>query len=369
MSNSLTKISVKIDGKELALGPDTEEPVLFRTGLFTDMSNEAYHNHIHLGSSGFKLLQRSPKHLWHASPLNPRRKQKETTRIMTMGTAWHTGIWEPHLFDGAYAAKPDIHPATTVAKMIELSLADFEGFKATHVAIPDGIKTTTKEGKALLAELQAEGKVGVEHETLSKVLELAPPLIGRTLLSADDLEAVREMSAAAEENPVTRVIKSLPGGMAEASIFAIDRATGAPVRIRPDYQVKPGMCEMFPYGLIVDGKSNDDSSREGFARSVWNNEMFFQAAFYSDVFQAHYGTERPPVFAWLAQERDGPYANAYYSAGADLIEYGRRRYRPLLTLFAECLHTGQWPGYPGTVQALDLPPYALKAVQDLVSAS
>jgi len=337
-------------------------------GLFTDMSNEAYHGHSHIGSSGFKLLQKSPAHFFEASPMNPKRERKDPTKYMLMGTAWHTGIWEPELFASTYAAKPDIHPATTLAKMLDVALADFEAFKSTHVAIPDGISKTTKEGKALLAELASEGKTGIEAEVHAKILELAPSLVGKVLLSADDLADVRAMSNAAEVHPVTRVIKSLPGGLGEASIFWVDKQTGAPCRIRPDWHVPPGH-PMFPNGLIVDGKSNDDSSKEGFARSAWNSEMYFQAAFYSDGFQAHYGTKKPPVFAWLGQERDRPYATQYHSAPADFVEYGRRKYRPLLALFAECLRTGQWPGYSEKVQALEVPGWALKTLQEVVGSA
>lgn len=337
-------------------------------GLYADMTNEAYHGHIHIGSSGFKLLEKSPAHFWASSPMNPNREPREASRLMVIGTAWHTGIWEPHLFEQSYAAKPEIHPSTTLAKMLGTALADFDTFKATHVAIPDGIKTTAKEGKALLAELAEQGKTGIEHEIHAQILQLAPPLIGRTLLAADDLQDVRTMVAAAASHPVTQIIKSLPGGMGEASIFWVDADTGAPCRIRPDWHIPPGVTEYFPSGLIIDGKTNDDSSPAGFAKSAWNSEMFYQAAFYSDGFQAHYGTTKPPVFAWLAQERDAPHATAYYSAGADLVEYGRRRYRPLLRLFAECLRTGVWPGYPTTVQALELPAWAAKAVQEAVAA-
>ena len=341
----------------------------FLTGLFTDMSNADYHGHIHIGSSGFKLLQRSPLHFWTASPMNPEREPKQPSRIMLMGTAWHTGIWEPHLFEQSYGSKPDWHPATTKAKLLDVAVADLDAFKARHVAVPDGLSKTSKEGKALLAELDAQGKVGVEEAILNEVLKAASSLQGRTLLAADDLADVRKMAQAAADHPATRIIKSFPGGLGEASIFWVDQETGAPCRIRPDWHVPPGVTEYFPDGLIIDGKSNDDSSREGFARSVWNSEMFYQAAFYSDGFQAHYGTKKPPVFAWLGQERDAPYATLYHAAPAILVEYGRRKYQPLLRLFAQCLSTGQWPGYPTDVCELELQPWAHKTVMETLGAA
>ena len=127
-------------------------------------------------------------------------------------------------------------------------------------------------------------------------------------------------------------------------------------------------CQQFPHGLITDGKSTDDASPAGFARTAWNMEMFFQAAFYSDGFQHHFGTKQPPVFAWLAQERDAPYATAFYAAPGDFVEYGRRRYRRLLQLFAGCLQSGQWPGYATNVQDLALPGWAAKEIDAAIAA-
>lgn len=335
-------------------------------GVFPDMPNAEYHGgHPHIGSSGFKLLAQSPAHFWAAN-IDPDRERKKPSSVMVMGTAWHTGIFEPEQFEGAYAAKPDLAPTSTVAKLLAEALVDLDAFRARYVGLPDGISKTSKEGKALLAELEAGGKVGIEESKLAEVLELAPSLAGKTLLSADDLDDVRAMVAAARAHPVTQVIMAQEGGRAEQSVFWVDEETGAPCRIRPDYAVPP--CKLFPNGLIVDGKSNDDSSPEGFARNAWNSEMYFQAAFYSDGMQRLWKTPEPPAFMWLSQERDRPYAAAYYAAGADLVAYGRKKYRRLLRVFAQCLHTGQWPGYPTVVQPLELPAWAAKQVSDEVAA-
>ena len=96
--------------------------------------------------------------------------------------------------------------------------------------------------------------------------------------------------------------------------------------------------------------------------------MYYQAAFYSDGMQRLWQTPEPPAFVWLSQERDRPYATAYYAASADLVAYGRKKYRALLRVFARCLETGQWPGYPTTVQSLELPAWAAKQVSDEVAA-
>jgi len=287
----------------------------YSQGLFLDMPNADYHgNHPHIGSSGFKLLERSPAHYWAAN-IDPDRERKEPTALMKIGTAWHSAVFEP------------------------------DDFERIYIQVPEGLDRRTKEGKALWAELEASGKEP---------------------LSADGWAQIKAMAAAAHAHPVTKVIMDQPGGVGEASFFWVDEETGAPCRVRPDYAVEP--CKLFPNGLIIDGKSSDDSSPEAFARNCWNSQMYYQAAFYSDGMQRCWRTPEPPAFMWLSQERDAPYATAYYAASADLVSYGRKKYRHLLRVFARCLDTGQWPGYPQTVQSLELPTWAAKIVQDEVAA-
>jgi hypothetical protein len=283
-------------------------------GLFPTMSNAEYHGSPGIGSSGFKLLERSPAH-FYAAYIDPERERSEPTPLMKIGTAWHAAVFEPAKFDDEY------------------------------VQVPDGLDRRTKEGKALWAELEASGKEP---------------------LTADGWHQIEGMAKAAHAHPVTQVIMAQHGGMAEASFFWVDAETGAPCRIRPDYAVPP--CKMFANGLIIDGKSNDDSSAEGFAKNCWNSEMYYQAAFYSDGMQQHWKTPEPPAFMWLSQERDRPYATAYYAAGADIVAYGRKQYRRLLRVYAECLRTGVWPSYPQVVQPLELPTWAAKQVSDEVAA-
>lgn len=284
-------------------------------GLFFDMSNADYHgNHPHIGSSGFKLLERSPAHFWSAN-IDPNRERREATPLMKIGTAWHSAVFEP------------------------------EDFERLYVKIPEGLDRRTKEGKALWAELLDSG---------------CEPL------TADGYDQIVAMAQAAHSHPITKIIFDQHDGVGESSFFWVDSETGAPCRVRPDYAVPP--CKLFPNGLVIDGKSNDDSSPEGFARNCWNSQMYYQAAFYSDGMQQLWQTKEPPAFMWLSQERERPYATAYYAASADLVAYGRKKYRSLLRLFARCLDAGQWPGYPTVVQSLELPTWAAKIVQDEVAA-
>ena len=283
-------------------------------GTFRDMPNAEYHDNPAIGSSGLKLRQQSPQHYW-ARDLDPKRERKDPTPAMKIGTAWHAAIFEPGKFADDY------------------------------VQIPEGLNRTTKEGKALWADILATGK-----EPMTK----------------DDMDRIKAMAASAAAHPVTRVIFEQAGAAAEVSFFWADPFTGAACKIRPDFYVPP--CALFPNGLLVDGKTGEDMSPAGFSKYAWNWELHIQAAFYSDGFQHLHGTKEPPAFVWMGQEKDAPYCTAYYSAGADFVAYGRKLYRRLLATYAACTETGQWPGYPPIVQPLELPTWAAKTVADAIAA-
>lgn len=283
------------------------------TGLVPDLDGDEYHNHPAVGSSGLKLLAASPLH-YYSRYLDPERDPQKETPAMKLGSAWHCAVFEPGEFDNRY------------------------------IAMPEGIERRTKEGKALWAELLATGKEP---------------------LSAGDMDRVLAMGRAANAHPAAQVLFA-QRGLAEVSIFFDDPATGVRCKIRPDYMVPP--CDLFPNGLIIDGKSCEDASPEGFARNAWNWEMYYQAALYSDGFRKHFKTRARPEFLWLAQEKEPPYATAIYSASADLVNYGRRKVCPLLELYRRCSESGQWPGYPTAVTELALPAWAAKSVQEVLQA-
>lgn len=281
--------------------------------IIPDMPNAAYHAHPAVGSSGLKLIGRSPLHYW-AAYVDPARVRKEPTPAMKTGTAWHAAIFEP------------------------------EAFAEDYVEIPEGLDRRTKEGKALWAELEASGKEPLTTEGLAQITA---------------------MVAAAKRHPAVRVLFE-QNGVAEQSMFWTDAETGVRCKIRPDYAVLP--CKLFPHGLVVDGKTTEDASPVDFPRSAWNWEMHTQAAFYVDGFMQVLGTKQPPAFIWLAQEKAAPYATAVYSAAEDLLAYGRKLYAPHLRALAGCQASGTWPGYPTTVAPLVLPAWAERAVQEGAAA-
>lgn len=329
-------------------------------GLYPDMPNEVYHETDAISSGFLKEFTRSPAHAF-AKYLDPQRERKDK-KAWRIGRAWHCALFEPAMFRARFAAGHDAHPATKRAQLLQGILqAEAPLIEAQKlVALPEGLSSTSKEGKGLIAEIESAGNVACSAEDFAFINEWKPKLLGKDVLAADTIESVLHMANIARALPVSSVVfdRMEQYGRAEASIFSEDPETGLLVRIRPDYMLEP--CAAFPDGLIIDGKSTTDASTEGFARQVWNLDYGLQAALYTNAYQRHFRTRSRPKFLWLAQEKEAPFAAAYYGAGDDLLAHWDSKLDTMLPRVAQCLTSHYWPAYSTQVQDLQLPVWAQK---------
>lgn len=336
-------------------------------GIVSGMPNDEYHAHPAIGSSGLKRFMQSPLHYW-AAYLDPDREKKDPKHFR-VGRAWHCAVFEPEAFGARYAVNHDVHPATKRAVLLQQFLAipstdlPVVAAETMLVALPEGLSLTTKEGKALAAEIEAKGQIPTTPEDRAFVLDWLPKLHGRDILAGDTITNVQRMATIARALPISRVIFDRFGeyGASEQSLFWTHPASGVLIKIRPDYMLRP--CSAFPNGLIIDGKSTTDATQEGFGRQVWNLDYGLQAALYPMVYQAVFETSGPPAFLWLAQEKESPFAARYYSAGDNLVQHYTKKIEALLPRVAECQRTNQWPGYPETVAPLAMPTWAQKFME------
>lgn len=318
---------------------------------------EAYHARANVGSSFLKAFRCTPLHAWSAY-LDPERKPVDKLAYR-VGRAWHCALFEPTEFAGRYVEDHADNKNTTRSKLLE-QLRSGGVDRTSLVGVPDDIGKTTKAGKELYGEIEARGQIALPATDLAWIKTEANRIGGRDILPADRIADALRMAEIARAHPISRVIFDRPDlvgiGHAEVSIMDTDPLTALPLKIRPDYLVQP--CAQFPHGLVIDGKSCQDASRDGFGRAVWNYGYGLQAALYTQVARRVLGTSGRPAFVWLAQEKARPYAAQYFAAGDNLLEYWDGRIAELLSRVAECMASGVWPGYPATVETLALPAWA-----------
>jgi hypothetical protein len=255
------------------------------------LSNEDYHHLKAVSPSQIKILKRSPLHYFDQF-LAEDRVKKPPTDAMQKGTALHTAVLEPELWNST-------------------------------IAVPKhSFDRRTKAGKELAAEFERESA-------------------GKIVLSPEDADEVRRMADAVRRHPAARFLLELPGRR-EASYTWTCPTTGLECKTRPDWH-------SLDRQIVLDVKSTKDASRWEFARSIANFDYHVQAAWNLD---AQGGTQ----FLTLAVESERPYGVAIYPASEAMLDAGRRRIEASMTLLAECWRNNSWPGYGDLIQEpIDLP--------------
>lgn len=273
---------MNLDEVPVSCCPQAQEPM--------GLTNAEYHARPEISKSGLDLVRRSPLHYWNRF-LNPDRVIEPPTLAMTLGSALHTRVLEPHLYDDEY------------------------------IVVPEGIDRRTKEGKLRWADFEDEAG-------------------GKTLLKAEDATRIEAMAAAIHRHPAASVVLRTKG-LCEQSYFWKDDATGVECKCRPDWHSADRT-------LIADVKTTEDASPKGFVRSVMKWRYHVQAAFYSRGLGAS-------DFLFIAVEKQPPFAVGVYATPIELIQRGEFEMKQDLELIAKCRAENKWPGYGNEIQALPVP--------------
>lgn len=276
-----------------ALYPDADGVLHPHPLGLVECTNDAYHSGPGISKSHLdKIASASPRHYWHHY-LNPDRIREEQTPAMVLGSAIHAAILEPDLFPLEYVADPGINRRTNAGK------AEYEAFVAENA--------------------------------------------GKTVLNDEQMQTCLAVRDAVHLHPVAAGL--LQGGAAEQSFYAIDPETGELIKCRTDYLAGD---------MIVDVKSTEDASPDGFGKSAANFRYPVQVAWYRRVMAAAFG-EAPPHWVFLAVEKSPPYAlGLYFPDPADVQRAALAAQRDFMRI-VEHRQSGQWPDYGAEVLPLSLP--------------
>jgi len=262
-------------------------------GIHRDLPAEVYHSINAACNSRLGWMQQSPAHCrWKID-------HPEQTKAMELGTAAHSLILQPGVFETSYFLMPDV----------------------------DG---RTKEGRAAKDRAKAEnaGKIGLEVE---------------------DWDAAHFMRGAVMKHRLLR--EMIESATIELSAMWDDVQTQCPCRLRAD-----GVVERA--SILLDLKTTEDASPSGFTRSIAQFRYHRQASFYLHGL-AQCGVFCDSAFI-VAIEKKAPWGVVIHEIGGDELEAGEREWRRLLDRYAECWRTGEWPAYPETINRVTLPAWALR---------
>jgi hypothetical protein len=280
-----------------------------KPGIY-EMEDEKYFAHPAVSNSDLKKLARSPAHFKHYKANPPGQSP-----VMAAGSALHCAILEPNSFMDRYAILPDDAPARPTEAMIN----------AKNPSESSQLRIAFWEA----ADIVNEGKITLSNEKAAEYLHIG--------------NLVRNHEALAH---------FFKKGKAEAAVFAKDPITGTLCKCKPDYLTVVGK-----YSVMLEVKSTEDSRPGQFARTAMNFGYFQAAAWYSTLMDWA-GLGAPDLYLIIAFERDAPYGIQVYELPEEAMDYGRRRFREALDLYAHCLETNEWPNYDTSIQPLSLPNWA-----------
>ena len=100
-----------------------------------------------------------------------------------------------------------------------------------------------------------------------------------------------------------------------------------------------GMLDYYREGadMIIDLKTTQDASYNGFMRSVKKYKYHKQAAFYLDAVKAQ-------RFFIIAVEKTPPFTINVFELGDDMIDEGRDMYNHEIEVYKYCVENDYWPG-------------------------
>ena len=273
------------------------------TGILFDVPNDLYHTLSPVSNSRLKDMEPVPAK-YYGLHIDPDRPARTETIGQRKGTLLHTLVLEPLTFHQRYEVGKELNRNT-------------EAWKKFVASVPEH-KSTLKPSE--LAEAQKQAQSLTAHAEVAEVLG---------------------------------------EGHAEASLFWIDKDTGVRCRCRPDW--------MHPTGggwIILDLKTGPADPDFGFPQQAARMGYDVQAAFYADGITAATGQD-VQAFVFGNVESTWPYLSSCVMLDEEDMAAGRAKYKRLLALYAQCVKTGQWPGYRG-VHIAHLPAYSRNVLQATV---
>lgn len=379
-----------------------------KPGVYEGISNAKYHGGPGISKSGLDLVHRSPMHY---NAVVTAANDRTPTPAQEIGTAVHMAILEPEEFAKTYCLAlrrsdvPDaIDDREVLVEMVnklnetrlhKLLTGGNKGELVERILENQPVETWTTEQlnamkapdlKEIINQLNVDrpGKLstsGSRHELANLLRENGVEVT----LWSDVLEEWQR------NNSERKVLSP----EAFEQIFAMrDAVMNHPAAFAILHHVKD---------IIGDLKTTEDASPEGFAKSIANWRYDVQHAYYMDGTRLalEQGKCNPPQegkaelsvywtdpvtgvlcrcrpdfwrgypkhFAFIAVEKKPPYAVGVYVLDSEGVEIGRAQYQHDLRVYAECVRSGEWPGYGDKIQTISLPGWHANKNAHLIGAA
>lgn len=249
------------------------------------MTNEEYHAAPGLNKSKLDMIMEDPALAkWIEScPVDD-----EKTKTLDFGSAFHTAMLEPELFDALYAVEPIVNRRTNAGK-----------------------------------------------DELKKFHELHG---NKTIITSAEYKKIELMVGSAMAHPaINTLIKGKTG--IEVSIFAEDPETGLLMKSRNDLETKVNGLD-----IICDLKTIESLDR--IPKNIYDFHYDIQEAHYKEVYRMQHG-KYPDAFLFIFCAKTincGRYPVRVVELDEETKEAGKAKWQGAVTKYSQCLNNNDWPG-------------------------
>ena len=222
--------------------------------------------------------------------------------------------------------------------------AEFDYGTAAHALLLD-----KSEAKLMIVEADDWRKKDAQE------LRKAAREAGKTALLARQIHRVRDMVRAAETAiAATGIAQTWATGASEQSILWTEGPTHCRARLD---RLSADKRTIFDYKTCLN--AHPDAA----LRAVINFGYDVQAAFYQRGIRALTGQNADFIFVF--QEKDPPYACSLVALDPAMQDMAERKVDFALQLWANCMATGKWSGYPNRIAYLTPPAWYAAQVEEM----
>ncbi|EFJ2475477.1 hypothetical protein G5Z15_003800 [Escherichia coli] len=379
-----------------------------KPGVYEGIPNAEYHGGPGISKSGLDLVHRSPMHY---NAVVTAANDRTPTPAQEIGTAVHMAILEPEEFAKTYclALRRSDVPDAIDDREVLVEMVN----KLNEGRLP---KLLTGGNKGELVERILENQP-VETWTTEQLNAMKAPDL-KEIINQLNVDRPGKLSTSGSRHELANLLRE--NGV-EVTLWSdvleewqrnnSERKVLSPEAFEQIFAMRDAVMNHqaafailhHVKDIIGDLKTTEDASPEGFAKSIANWRYDVQHAYYMDGTRLalEQGKCNPPQegkaelsvywtdpvtgvlcrcrpdfwrgypkhFAFIAVEKKPPYAVGVYVLDSEGVEIGRAQYQHDLRVYAECVRTGEWPGYGDKIQTISLPAWHANKNAHLIGAA
>ena len=212
-----------------------------KQGIYFNMPEDEYHALPCLSRSMMDDILNDTEEAWYKSSFNPDRPEHKETEAMKLGTAIHSAILEPKVFDNLYCKPPSIQDFE--GKVILKTIDDLKAFLDKY-----GEKKTGKKEDLIVRVLQhANPEKVVIWDMVKQEFEASIKEDGKRVLSSDNSEVIEGIRKSTNRRP--KIKDMFTKGYPEVTIIWKNKETGVMCKCRLDYVRPDKIVELKSFSL------------------------------------------------------------------------------------------------------------------------